>query len=349
VSHPIRSLLFFFLPCLSMLAADRVVLSNGDTISGAIVKKDGAKLTIKSEFLGEVSMPWSAVKSVQSDAELVVVLPGGETVKGKLSTSGDALQVAVPTGAKSAPLTAVTAVRDAAEQHAWERLQHPGLLELWTGNFDIGLALTRGNARAETLTTAFTASRITTKDKVTTYFNQIYGNARINGVSSDVASAVRGGWSYNRQIAPRFFIDTLNDYEHDRFQNLDLRFVGGGGFGWNAVKRESLHFDVSAGIDYDRDNFDDHTRRNSAEANYGDDLLYKASAATTVTQSFRIFQNLSQTGEYRLNFDLGTVTSIKKWLGFHVTASDRFLSNPSPGRQRNDILLSTGFRLTFAK
>jgi putative salt-induced outer membrane protein YdiY len=332
-----------------MLAADQVVLSNGDTITGAIVKKDGAKLTIKSEFLGEVSMPWSAVKSIKSDAELVVVLPGGETVKGKLSTSGDALQVAAPTGAKSAPLATVAAVRDAAEQHSWERLQHPGLLELWTGNFDMGLALTRGNARTDTLATAFTAARITPKDKIATYFNQIYGSARINGVSSDTASAVRGGWGYSRQVSPRLFVNTLNDYEHDRFQNLDLRFVVGGGFGRNVIKKDSLHFDVSVGGDYDRDKFSDHTNRNSAEANYGDDLLYKASAATVITQSFRIFQNLSHSGEYRLNFDLGTVTSIKKWLGWNLTASDRFLSNPAFGRQRNDILLSTGLRLTFAK
>ena len=40
---------------------------------------------------------------------------------------------------------------------------------------------------------------------------------------------------------------------------------------------------------------------------------------------------------------------LKKWLAWHVTASDRFLSNPLPGRQRNDLLLSTGLRLSFAK
>src|SRR5450432_1343386 len=117
-----------------MLSADRVLLSHGDTISGAIVKKDGAKLTIKSEFLGEVSMPWSAVKSIRSDAELVVVLPSGETVKGKLSTAGGQLQVAAGAQTKTAPLAGVSAVRDAAEQHTFERLEHPGVLELWTGN-----------------------------------------------------------------------------------------------------------------------------------------------------------------------------------------------------------------------
>jgi putative salt-induced outer membrane protein YdiY len=340
---------YLFVGCLPVLAADQVVLSNGDTITGAIIKKDGAKLTIKSEFLGEVGMPWSAVKSIRSDSELVVALAGGELVKGKVSASGDTLEVVTATGTKSAPMSGVTAVRDAAEQHSWERLQHPGLLELWTGTFDMGLALARGNARTDTLTTAFTAARITTKDKIAMYFNQIYSSARLNGVSSDTASAVRGGWSYNRQVSPRLFVTTLNDYEHDRFQNLDLRFVMGGGFGWNAVKSEKAHFDLSAGVDYNRENFDNNVHRNSAEVNYGDNLLYKMSGATTITQAFRVFSNLSNSGAYRLNFDLSSVTTLKKWLGWQVTASDRFLSNPVAGRQRNDVLLSTGFRVTFAK
>jgi putative salt-induced outer membrane protein YdiY len=160
---------------------------------------------------------------------------------------------------------------------------------------------------------------------------------------------VRGGWSYNRQVSPRLFVTTLNDYEHDRFQDLDLRFVLGGGFGWNAIKSEKAHFDLSAGLDYNRENFANNVRRNSAEVNYGDNLLYKVSGATAITQAFRVFNNLSNAGTYRLNFDLGSVTTLKKWLGWQVTASDRFLSNPVGGRQRNDILLSTGFRVTFAK
>src|SRR5512133_1210220 len=115
----------------SALAADQVVLTNGDTITGSIVKKDGDRLTIKSEFLGEVTMPWKAVKSIRSDAELSVVLPSGETVKGKVATTGDQLQVTAPGTPKSAPLATVTAMRDAAEQGRYERLLHPGILELW--------------------------------------------------------------------------------------------------------------------------------------------------------------------------------------------------------------------------
>jgi hypothetical protein len=345
-----------FLSIVQILSADQVVLKNGDTISGAIVKKDGGKLTIKSEFLGEVSMPWTAVKSLKSDGNLMVVLPGGDAVLGKVNTAGDKLEVATPAGIRSAPLADVNAVRNAAEQRTFDRLQHPGLLELWTGSFDMGLALARGNAHTDTLTNTFNASRITRKDKVTVTFNEIYATARLNGppgtvastVSNTIASAVRGGWTYNRDITPRFFVTTLNDYEHDRFQNLDLRFVAGGGFGVNAIKKERANLSFVGGGDYERENFTN-LSRNSGEANFGDDLLYKFSGATSITQSSRFFPNLTYTGEYRMNFDLAGVTVLKKWLAWHVTVSDRFVSNPVFGRQRNDLLLSTGFRVSFGK
>ena len=337
--------------CRSTVCADQVVLKNGDSITGAIVKKDGAKLTIKSEFLGEVSMPWAAVKSIKSDADFTVVLPGGESVLGKVNTAGDKLEVVTPTATKSAPLADVSALRNGPEQHSFERLQHPGFLELWTGSYDMGLALARGNARTDSLTNAFNASRITRKDKVTVTFNEIYASARLNGVSNTTASAVRGGWAYNRDITPKFFVSTLNDYEHDRFQNLDLRFVAGGGFGVNAIKKEKANLSFTGGGDYERENFTNNLQRNSGEANFGDDFLYKFSAPPASRGHPASFPNHSPyTGEYRLNFDLAAVTVLKKPFAWHVTTSDRFVSNPVFGRsQRNDLLLSTGFRVSFAK
>lgn len=144
-------------------------------------------------------------------------------------------------------------------------------------------------------------------------------------------------------------MNLFNDYEYDKFQDLNLRVVVGGGFGYKAIKSDRSHLDVVGGADYDRADFSTLFTRNSAEVFFGDDWSYKVSKIGSLTQSFRIFPNLSQTGEYRMNFDLGAVTALKKWLAWQVTASDRFLSDPVAGLKRNDILLTTGFRVTFAR
>jgi len=36
-------------------------------------------------------------------------------------------------------------------------------------------------------------------------------------------------------------------------------------------------------------------------------------------------------------------------LGWNVTFSDRYLSNPVEGTEANDVLLTTGLRITFGK
>jgi hypothetical protein len=352
---PIPSRKYFLnalvLPALlgTALWADQVTLTNGDILTGAVVKKDGAKLTLKSEFLGEVTIPWTAVKSLKSDQDLFVVLPGGRLVSGKISTSGNALEVAAPTGASSVPLADVTDIRNPAEQHNWERLEHPGLLELWAGHFDIGLALARGNAKTDTLTTAFDANRVSRHDKITAHFDEIYSTARIGGLSSTTASAEHANWTYQRDLGPRFFVSTLNAYDHDAFQDLDLRFVAGGGVGVNAIKTPRTSLGLLAGGDYEREAFFANVTRTSGEFNAGDDFQYKISSASSITQDFRIFPNVTSTGQYRFSFDLSAVTALKKWMAWHVTIGDQFLSNPLFGRQRNDLILSTGFRVSFAR
>lgn len=341
--------LFVSICTCTALLADQITLKNGDVITGAIVKKDGGKLTITSEFLGEVTMPWEAVTAVKSDVPVTVVLPGGRDVSGRISTQGSQIQIDSASPAATVPLTEVSAIRDAAEQRKYERLLSPGWFDLWAGSFDLGFALARGNARTETLTTAFTAARVTREDKTIVRFNQINSSATLNGKNSATAKAVRGGVSYEHNVKPRLFVTAFNDYEYDEFQNLDLRFVAGGGLGFHLLKTERASLDVSAGADYSRENFSNNPARSSAEAYWGDDLAYKVSRATAFTQSYRMFNNLTRTGEYRMNFDAGAVTTLRKWLSWQVTASDRYLSNPVIGHQRNDILLSTGLRASFVR
>jgi putative salt-induced outer membrane protein len=321
---------------------DQLTLKNGEKLLGTVVSKGGDKLTFKSQSLGEVGVPWASIESLSTEAPLAVTLPGGKAVVGKITVDNQNVQIATPSGDERAALADVGSIGP-------PDFTQPGLLDLWNGFFDIGFAAARGNARTNILTTSMKATRTTKTDEVKVYFNQIYSTARINGIVADSASAIRGGWMYNKGITSRLFVNLLNDYEYDRFQNLDLRFVAGGGLGYSLVKTETSRLDVLGGGTYNHEKFSTPLTRNSGEIYWGNDYLYKGSRLTTFQQSFRMFNNLSRTGEYRINFDIGMVTTIKRWLGWQITASDRYLSNPVPGRQKNDILISTGLRLSFAR
>jgi Protein of unknown function, DUF481 len=62
-----------------------------------------------------------------------------------------------------------------------------------------------------------------------------------------------------------------------------------------------------------------------------------------------MFNSLSDTGAYRMNLDVGLSTRLKKRLTWNLSLSDRYLSNPAPGRKTNDWLYTTGLGLTFGK
>jgi small nuclear ribonucleoprotein (snRNP)-like protein len=334
---------------LSTAWADQVVLKNGDRVTGAIVKKDGKNLTIKTDHFGVVTTSWDQVESVKADTPVTVVLQDGKTVQGTLATADGKVEVATKDAKLTVMPTEITTIRDAAEQKAYERLLKPGWTELWAGTASFGLAGSAGNAKTLTFTAGVNAARVTNTDKISVYFNTIKASALVSGKTSDTAQAVRGGLGYDHNVGSRLFVNAFNDWEYDKFQNLDLRFVIGGGFGFHAVKNERSVLDLLGGVDFNRSNFSTPLTQNSAEAYWGDGYTYKLNAATSLVQSFRMFDDLTNTGAYRANFDLGASAKLANWLNWNVSFSDRYLNHPAPGRKTNDLLYTTGLGITFAK
>jgi putative salt-induced outer membrane protein YdiY len=338
---------FLYIAALSATAAfaDQLVMKNGDRITGSIIKQDGKVITIKSDSFGVITAPWDQVASVTTSAPLTVALKSGSTTQSTITTSNGQLQI----GGNTVAPGDVTALRNADEQRAYERLLHPGWGQLWAGGGNFGLAGTAGNAKTQTITTAFNAARATNTDKTSIYFNAIRASALVSGKNADTAQAVRGGVGYSRNLTKRVFFNGFNDYEYDKFQSLDLRFVIGGGVGYNVIKNDRTRLDLLGGLAYNRESFSTGLKRNSTDAYWGDDYNYKLSAATNLYQSFRMFNSLNDTGRYRVNFDVGATTKLTKWLTWNLALSDRYLSRPVAGRKTNDWIYTTGLGFTFAQ
>lgn len=324
--------------------ADQITLKNGDRLSGKIVKSDAKTLVIKSELAGEVTIAWEAVTDVKADETLYLVLTDGRTVSGPVSTAGE--QFAVRTanaGTVTVQRATVQALRSAEEQTAYERLQNPGWFQLWSGSADVGLALTSGNSKTVNVALGTAIARETRRDKTSFYAAALYARDSTSGFARTTASAARGGLRYERNLGERWFGYAFTDLERNRLQDLSLRLVLGGGLGYHAVQTERAQLDVLGGADWNREYFrEPFADRSSAEAQLGQTFAYKLSERTSLKEQFFVFPNLSNGGEYRLNFDTSLVTAITKRVGWQLTVSNRYLSNPPPGLQKNDLLLTTG-------
>jgi len=369
-----RSFLCMFMLLVSVAgaAADQVTLKNGDRLTGTIVRGDGKNLLLKSEFAGDVTIQWDGITAIESTQNLTVTLKDGSRLTGKVTTQDGKFLVAgsaTPAGGASASKDAIVAVRNDAEQKAFdaqaERMAHPKFTYFWGGLFDTGLALTQGNSSTETFTLSAKAVRETPRDKITLYSTYIYGNDSSTSPSRTTANALTAGIRGDYNLRPTFFAFATVDFETNALQHLDLRDVFGGGFGYHAIKTARSTFDVFGGITYDRDSFGTYTLtnptppptlttvpssvQNSAEAVIGEEFDSKLSKKATFTERFSLYPNMSHTGDYRFQFDSTVATQLKAWLSWHLTFSDHYISYPPPGLLGNDILLSTGLRVTWGK
>ena len=342
------ALLFIFLFPVALFA-DQIVLKNGDRLTGTIEKSDDKELVIKTEFAGEVTVQWPAVQEITSSAPLHITLSNGQTVVGTVTTADGTLAVATASGTVNEPKASVTKLLSEAEQAAYDKSLHPGLLEGWQGGANVGFALTRGNSQTKDLALAFTADRKTLHDHLGLYTNSVYATNDAPGATpATTANAVQGGARYDHDFTPRLFAYVGADFQTDALQTLDLRSVFGGGLGLHAIKSDTTTLDFLGGINYTREKYTLLPARSFAAASVGEELTHKMGKSTVLAEKLYFFPDLNDPGEYRATFNFGTVTKISKWLGWQNAFGDIYVTNPPAGSKQNDIQFTTGLNVSFA-
>lgn len=343
----IFSVTIFLVLVAAHVSADQIILKNGDRLTGKILKSDGGKLVIKTELIGDVTVDLSSVSSFTSDQPLYVTLADGRTVSGLMTVSETKVELR-PANAAAVSLdrTTLQVIRSEAEQLAYEHSLEPGWFDNWSGGADLGFALTSGNSHTTNLALGLGMTRETRKDKTSLYAASVYSREKTNGVSNTIANTIRGGGRYERDFNRKWFGYGFVDLEHNGLQDLTLRFVPGGGIGYHAIRNERTKLDLLGGLAWNREYFKgDFNDRSSAEAQAGQTLEHRFSSRVSLKEQMFFFPNLTRGGEYRINFDSSLVTDITRRIGWQLTLSDRYLSNPPPGLQKNDLLLTTGLKV----
>jgi putative salt-induced outer membrane protein YdiY len=350
----------FLLVLSSLVHADQVVLSNGDRLTGTITKSDGKTVIIKTEFAGDVTIQWPAVREINSTQPLHVDTKSGKAVVGPVSTADGNLAVTTSSsGTVSVAKDEVTSLRSDQEQAAYEKSLHPTLWQGWAGGANVGFALTAGNSETKNLALAFTADRKTSHDKIAMYTNTVYAtNDAPGAVPGVTANTTQGGARYDRNFTKRLFGYGSADFQTDALQALNLRSVLGGGLGLHAINTNRTTLDFLGGLNYTRESYagifatpttaaQPPITRSFAALTLGEELMRKLGASTVLTQKLYFFPNLSDTGQYRATFNFGTVTKLSKWLGWQNAFGDIYVTNPPVGKKTNDVLLTTGLNISF--
>lgn len=355
-------LLAVLLACAPLTMGDSVTLKNGDRLTGTVTGTDGKQLTMNAADAGVVNVAWSNVQEVATEKPVYVVTAKKQTVSGTISLEGTNLVVhTAAQGAVTVPLGQVTIIRSAEAQDAYEKGLHPSLARDWKGGVNVGYAMARGNSNTTSLNVAVNAGRKTLSDNVTVYESSVYttnGATVAGGPTGVTADAILGGVRYERNFTKRAFAFAGGDFTHDALQDLVLRSIYTGGAGWHAIVNPKTTLDLLGGVNYTRETYSStaaagtpsvSVARNLPGITAGEVLMRKLGANTTLTEDFNFYPDLSDLSEYRFALDARAVTKIKSWLGWQISVSDRYVTNPPIiGTKSNDFILSTGLNFSFA-
>jgi putative salt-induced outer membrane protein len=332
----------------SSLFADQVGFKNGDRLTGTILKSGAKSLLIRTAVAGEITVQWQEIQEIRSDLPLHIELSDGKILVGRVTSRDGRLEIVSNAGISvEAPKESVKALRNNEEQLAYEKIQHPSLLQGWNGGIDAGLELTRGNSETRNFRFAFRAARRVSRDKLTLYAEST--NDLPNARPHVTANETRGGVRFDRDLTSRVFVFGNADFMSDGLQDLNLRSVLGGGVGFHLVKSDRATLNLLGGANFTRENYTE-VQRNLAAGQFGEEFALKFWGNTSLNQYIAFFPNLtdSGSGNHRISFSLGTLTKIVKWLGWQNNFSDVYVTNPPAGKKQNEFVFTSGLNVAFA-
>jgi putative salt-induced outer membrane protein YdiY len=181
------------------------------------------------------------------------------------------------------------------------------------------------------------------------YADSVYAtNDAAGAVPHTTANTEGGGLRYDHDITAKVFAFVATDFFADALQGLNLRSVFGGGAGYHVIKTEATTLDLLGGANYTRESYTTFSR-NLAALTLGEEFMHKIRKSTVLNERAMIFPDINSAGDYRATIDFATVTKISKRLGWQNGFSDIYVTNPPPGKKRNDVVLTTGLNVAFGE
>ena len=278
---------------------------------------------------------------------MVVTRTNQQTVSGAVNTKDSEVTVNATSGAQTIPMSEVAVMRSPADQAAYEKSLHPGMLEGWEGGGNFGLALARGNSDTTNIALGFNADRPTTTDKWTIQAASLYSTSTADNVTTTSANALGGFIRYDRNLTKKLFAFGLFAGSYDHAQDLDVRVSPSGGLGYHVIASKMTTLDLLGGFGYTYENYSTGVTNNLMNATIGDEFSHKFTANTSMIQDFYFFPYLNGGGGYRGVFDFGLASKLYRAITWNLNFGDRYNSRPVAGKKDNDVLFTTGLGLSF--
>jgi len=305
--------------------ADKIVLENGDTLTGTIEKVVDGKLTLKTDYSGPIEIQVAKIKEIFTDNPVEVRLLSGEVLKGKIKTVEDNKLVVEESPERSPATIEVKSI-------ASINLPPPPRAK-WSGSIAAGGNLQTGNTDRAGATVAILLSRKTEKDRIS--FQYLFNYAEEN--NKVVTRNHYGEARYDYFFTPKFYgYFDWNGY-NDKFSNTKFKTFVGPGVGyqfWNDPIK-SLSFD--AGVTYFNWAKEVGADTDGVSARLGLDFRYQIFKWLAFNDRFQFYPTIGEGGLYFLRNEAALTAPLGAGFSLRLANIIDYNSEPEPGFKKTDV------------
>lgn len=316
-------------------AADEIRLQDGSLVRGTITGIADGKVTIATDFAGDVTIALDKVTGMVSDEAHDFRLDRGEVVSGRLDVVDG--QQRVTRDGTVWYVTPPALVAMGAPKKLLAAGEKPPAN--WKGRAEFGLKGESGNTDRLNVQGRVTTTRETEADRLTLYLRGEYETQEGNRTANEVI----GGTRYERDLNDRLFAFARLELEYDEFEDLDLRSILSGGLGYFFIRSDRQELKGRAGLGYTHESFSDGTRTDNLVAEFGYDYRLDIRKWLRYTSDFTYYLPLTEVNDWRFTAEnageipIGDTEAWKLRFGVH----NDYDNAPQPGVESLDTMYFT--------
>jgi hypothetical protein len=344
-------------------APDVIVFTNGDQLSGTLVRGVGNSIVFKSDMAGEITVPLEKVKELRSNGNFALLRKGvpitrTPVVPGKIVVAGGNVTVA----AETVPAKDVSFLIDQATYDR-ELNRHLGAFTGWNGSILGGATLVRSTTNSSNFTAGIALVRAiptvpflpprnrTTVDVQETYGKQTSPASPQTTPPSDVVvktSIFHADAERDEYFSPRLYALAQTSFDHNFGQGLSLQSVFGGGIGWTPIKDAKQQLDLKGDIHYENQQFQTAPGTTPVPSQ---DLIGSTFAEVyhrtlphklLFTESAAVLPAWNESNAYSASATAAIVLPVYKRLAMQFSTTDSYLNDPPPTFKKNSYQFVTG-------
>lgn len=334
--HLLRSVTVLAAVASCALAQDRITLTNGDVLTGAIKTMADGKVTFSSPSLGDIVVPFANIRDMATQDQVELLTVTGETYKRriqgiedkKLKLEGDLPMLALDNLGKINP------PQDTPPQ--------------WIGAAKLGAVYADGNTERRAVNASIEASKRSANDRLSFDASWDYGQDK-NQTTNEWSLSQRrtgGGLKYDYFLSKRWYALATARVLGDTLADLRLRFTGGVGLGYTVIENADTTLVTEAGLSYFNENYrSDTPSQDYMAARVAYKLTHKFSATTKLIHGVEAFPSLERADDIYLQMRTEVVTSLTDNMIASLAHVMDYDNTPAPGRERTDhrVLLTVGW------